>query len=52
MTDGRKEKIKLETELLRYLVLVGLTIDGGTPGFEDSSRLRFTHSTPRRCFES
>lgn len=32
MTDERKEKIKLETELLRYLVLAGLTTGGGSLG--------------------
>lgn len=32
MTDERKEKIKLETEFLRYFVLAGLTIGGGALG--------------------
>ena len=32
MTDERKEKIKLETEFLRYFVLAGLTIGGGSLG--------------------
>ena len=30
MTDERKEKIKLGTELLRYLILAGLTTAGGS----------------------
>ena len=30
MTDERKEKIKLRTELLRYLVLAGITTGGGS----------------------
>ncbi len=32
MTDERKEEIKLKTELLRYLVLAGLTTGGGSLG--------------------
>ena len=30
MTDEVKEQIKLETELLRYLVLIGVALGGGT----------------------
>jgi len=30
MTDQTKEQIKLETELLRYLVLIGVALGGGT----------------------
>jgi len=30
MTDQTKEQIKLETELLRYLVLIGVAMGGGT----------------------
>ncbi|MBI3247178.1 MAG: hypothetical protein HYZ50_11805 [Deltaproteobacteria bacterium] len=32
MTDETKEKIKLETELLRYLVLIGVALGGSTLG--------------------
>ncbi len=32
MTDEIKEKIKLETELLRYLVLIGVALGGSTLG--------------------
>lgn len=32
MTDEVKEQIKLETELLRYLVLIGVALGGGTLG--------------------
>ena len=32
MTDERKEKIKLETELLRYFVFAGLATGGGSLG--------------------
>lgn len=30
MTDEVKERIKLETELLRYFVLIGIALGGGT----------------------
>ncbi len=30
MTDETKEKIKLETELLRYFVLIGVAVGTGT----------------------
>lgn len=30
MTDETKEKIKLETELLRYLLILGLALGSGT----------------------
>ena len=30
MTDQIKEQIKLEMELLRYLVLIGIALGGGT----------------------
>ncbi len=32
MTDETKEKIKLETELLRFLVLIGVALGGSTLG--------------------
>lgn len=30
MTDETKEQIKLETEILRFLVLIGVALGGGT----------------------
>jgi hypothetical protein len=32
MTEETKEKIKLETELLRFLVLIGIALGGSTLG--------------------
>jgi hypothetical protein len=32
MTDEVKEQIKLETEILRYFVLIGVALGGGTMG--------------------